>query len=235
MNPLPTKATWAIAIVCLLSSSPTQAEPTAKAVSTLEQQAEEVAALLIGKMDTSAQVIANSKAPNVQMTTCRIELLNPADSQSIFLYQEQAMSTSLDKPYRQRFLQISPSPLSQTVRSRSFKPADPTRWSGLCNATPSLEQTVDLSDLGTPVCNVFLKQVGKSYMGNTPTDGCPANIRGAVRITNHIEITPDSMNTWDRGFDAQGKQVWGAKTESYQFRRQKATRGEREEVRGFEL
>jgi hypothetical protein len=220
MSTLPLRASGAIALASLLSSSPAMAEPTVQTSSTLEQQAEEVASLLEGKMDTSAQAIANPKAPNVQMTTCRIGLLTHADPQSIFLYQEQAMSTSLDKPYRQRFLQISPSSLSQSVRSRSFKPADPTRWVGLCNVTPSLERNVNLSDLGIPVCNVFLKRVDTGYMGNTPIDGCPANVRGAVRITNHIELTPTRMNTWDRGFDAQGKQVWGAKTESYQFRRQ---------------
>ncbi len=208
-----------MSLAYLLTPAIAIAESTAKTSSTLEQQAEEIAAFLSGKMDTSAQAIANPKAPNVQMTTCRIGLLSPADSESIFLYQEQAMSTSLDKPYRQRFLQISPSPLSQSVRSRSFKPANPTRWVGLCNVTPSLERTVNLSDLGIPVCNVFLKQVGTSYRGNTPIDGCPANVRGAVRITNHIELTPNRMNIWDRGFDAQGKQVWGAKNESYQFRR----------------
>ena len=228
MNPLSLQASGAIALAYLLTSVVAIAKPIAKTSSTLEQQAEEVAALLSGKMDTSAQAIANPKAPNVQMTTCRIELLTPADSESIFLYQEQAMSTSLDKPYRQRFLEISPSSLSQSVRSRSFKPADPTRWSGLCdsrkdrftNRADNPKQIINLSDLGTPICNVFLKQVGTIYLGNTPIDGCPANVRGAVRITNHIELTPASMNTWDRGFDAQGKQVWGAKTESYQFRRQ---------------
>jgi len=228
MNPLSLQASGAISLAYLLTSVVAIAKPIAKTSSTLEQQAEEVAALLSGKMDTSAQAIANPKAPNVQMTTCRIELLTPADSESIFLYQEQAMSTSLDKPYRQRFLEISPSSLSQSVRSRSFKPADPTRWSGLCdsrsdrftNRADNPKQITNLSDLGTPICNVFLKQVGTIYLGNTPIDGCPANVRGAVRITNHIELTPASMNTWDRGFDAQGKQVWGAKTESYQFRRQ---------------
>jgi hypothetical protein len=227
MSTLSIKPSWAIAIAYLLNATVAIADPTATTSSTLEQQAEEVAALLSGKMDTSAQAIANPKAPNVQMTTCRIELLTRTDPQSIFLYQEQAMSTSLDKPYRQRFLQISPSSLSQSVRSRSYKPTDPARWSGLCNrASDSIERTVNLSDLGTPVCNVFLKRVDTGYMGNTPIDGCPANVRGAVRITNHIELTPNRMNTWDRGFDAQGKQVWGAKTESYQFRRKEARGGE---------
>ncbi|MBM0740264.1 chromophore lyase CpcT/CpeT [Phormidium sp. CLA17] len=221
ISKLPTTVSGTIAIAYLLHPTIAIAEPIIKTSSTLEQQAEEVAALLVGKMDTSAQAIANPKAPNVQMTTCRIGLVAQAEPQSIFLYQEQAMSTSLDKPYRQRFLEISPSSLSQSVRSRSFKPTDPTRWAGLCDRTSdSIERTVNLSDLGTPVCNVFLKQVGTGYMGNTPVDGCPAKVRGAVRITNHIELAPASMNTWDRGFDAQGKQVWGAKTEAYHFRRQ---------------
>jgi hypothetical protein len=194
------------------------AEPRALVIP-LEEQVKEVAAWLEGTMDTSAQAIANPKAPNVRMTTCRIELANQNPPQSIFLYQEQAMSTSLDKPYRQRFLQISPSPLSQSVRSQSFKPANPSRWAGLCDRDPKLNQAITFNDLGVSICNVFLKQSGTSYQGNTPADGCPANVRGAVRITNHIELTPTHMNTWDRGFDAQGKQVWGAKTESYQFRR----------------
>lgn len=82
MNPS-LQASGAIALAYLLTSVVAIAEP-ARTSSTLEQQVEEVAALLSGKMDTSAQAIANSKAPNVQMTTCRIELLPLADSQSIF-------------------------------------------------------------------------------------------------------------------------------------------------------
>jgi hypothetical protein len=187
----------------------------------LNQQVEEVASRLEGVMDTSAQAAINSKAPNVRMTTCRIQVTDVASAnadESIFLYQEQALSQDLSKPYRQRFLQLSPSLYSQSVRSRSFKPANPSAWTGLCNK-PTADRTIQFKDLGNPVCNVFLKRSGNDYIGNTPIDGCPAKVRGAVRITNHIELRSIGMDTWDRGFDANGKQVWGARAESYQYRR----------------
>jgi hypothetical protein len=173
-------------------------------------------------MDTSAQAIANPKAPQVQMTTCRIRLTDRAAEPpvAIFLYQEQALTNSLSKPYRQRFLQISPSPYSQSVRSLSFKPVNSATWSGFCHKS-SGERILHHADLGTPVCTVFLRRSAEDYVGNTPVDGCPANFRGAVRITNHIVLHKTGMDTWDRGFDAAGKQVWGAQTDSYEFRKVK--------------
>lgn len=187
----------------------------------LQQQVREVASFLEGMMDTSAQAASNPKAPSVRMTTCEITVTGSSSSetsQSIFLYQEQALTKDLTKPYRQRFLQLSPSVLSQSVRSQSFKPTNPQQWSGFCNK-PASDRVVQLADLGSPVCNVYLRRSNLGYVGNTPTDGCPANVRGAVRITNHIVLTAAGMDTWDRGFDAIGKQVWGAKAESYQYRR----------------
>ena len=187
----------------------------------LEKQVKAVASRLEGAMDTSAQSLANVKAPNVRMTTCRVSLTTTEaewQHNSIFLYQEQALTKDLTSSYRQRFLQISPSAYSQSVRSLSFKPATPTAWINFC-AKPEGDRTIQLRDLGTAVCSVFLKPSGDAYVGNTPADGCPAKIRGAVRIKNHIVLRTIGMDTWDRGFDAAGRQVWGATAESYQFRR----------------
>ncbi len=75
-----------------------------------QQQVEDVASRLEGTMDTSAQARANPKVANVRMTACRIGLSDrnsQSTNKSIFLYQEQALSPELSKPYRQRFLEIS--------------------------------------------------------------------------------------------------------------------------------
>ena len=187
----------------------------------LEQQVDAVAARLEGVMDTATQASANPKVSNVRMTTCRVTLTEQekaSQTPTIVLYQEQALANALTQPYRQRFLQLSASPVSQSVRSRSFKPANPTTWVNVCNQ-PATARIVKPVDIGTVVCNVFLRRAGDDYVGNTPADGCPANVRGAVRIKNHIVLRSIGMDTWDRGFDASGKQVWGAKAESYQFRR----------------
>jgi CpeT/CpcT family (DUF1001) len=196
-----------------------QARPDSSLTRSLEQQTEEVATLLEGVMDTSAQAIANPKAPNVRMTTCRVRVkdANPK-GEAIFLYQEQALTQELAKPYRQRFLKISANRPSQSVQSLSFKPEHPTAWNGFCNQ-PNSARILTSKDLGSPVCSVILKRSGKGYVGSTPVEGCPANVRGAVRITNRVELNSAGMNTWDRGFNAQGEQVWGAKSESYQYQR----------------
>ncbi len=187
----------------------------------LDQQVEEVASYLEGIMSTADQAATVPNAPDVQMTTCRISL---ADSQPasniVFLYQEQALAGKLAKPYRQRFLQLSPSPYSQSIRSLSYRPNDPTVFINFCNK-PLKERAVRLQKLGSPVCSVFLKRSSDAtYIGNTPVDGCPAHFRGAVRITNQIVLSKTGMNTWDRGYDGNGKQVWGAKAEAYQYKKQ---------------
>jgi hypothetical protein len=51
-------------------------------------------------MDTSAQAAKNPKAFTVRMTTCRVQILGAGNA--TYLYQEQALADSLDKPYRQR-------------------------------------------------------------------------------------------------------------------------------------
>lgn len=188
----------------------------------LEQQVETVATRLEGVMSTAAQSNVNAKISNVRMTTCRVTVTVDKDAsqgKTIMLYQEQALAKELTNPYRQRFLELSASPVSQSVRSRSFKPTKPATWVNFCNKATN-DRVVKPQDLGSVVCNVFLRPSGDNYIGNTPADGCPANVRGAVRIKNHIVLQPDGMNTWDQGFDAAGKQVWGAKAEAYQFRRE---------------
>jgi CpeT/CpcT family (DUF1001) len=172
---------------------------------------------LEGVMDTAAQAVANPQAANVTMTTCRIQVAaaDPAMTGAVYLYQEQARSLELPKPYRQRILEITDRPLSNTVRSRSFKLANPTAWVNFCDRA---ERMIDRADFPEVVCAVFLKESGKGFAGTTPADGCPTKARGAVLIRNRIELSDGGMDTWDRGFDGQGRQIWGAKTESYQFR-----------------
>lgn len=188
----------------------------AVAVPSLSQQVDQVAQYLIGVMDTSEQAAKNNDVSNVTMTTCKVKVEGSTDA--IYLYQEQAIEPKLDQPYRQRFLQLSPNSQSQTVRSLSFRPVDSKKWTNFCNQPESV-RVVQARDLGTPFCSVFLKQSGDGFVGRTPIDGCPANVRGAVRITNQITLRRDRMETWDRGFDSNRKQVWGAEAEAYQFRK----------------
>ncbi len=208
------------AVVAFLWAAATPAYAVAQSVP-IEKQVEDVVSHLIGVMDTSAQAAANPGAPNVRMTTCEVRVENADTSlntrPSVFLYQEQALSRNLAKPYRQRFLRIAPSGDRQSVESRAFRPPTPETLIGLCDR-PKIKRVISSSRLGDVTCSVFLKPVGENYVGQTPREGCPTNYRGAVKITNTITLHQTGMDTEDRGFDEAGNLVWGAKEQSYQFR-----------------
>jgi uncharacterized lipoprotein YbaY len=197
-----------------LVTIPWLSAPTASAAD-LTQQAEQVVQHLEGILSTAQRAAANPKVANVTMRTCRVQVANPPAG-SIYLYQEQAIHDKLTKPYRQRILEISPSPASQTIRSRSSKLADQAKWVNFCDRA---DRQIQREDFPTVVCAVFLKPTPEGFSGTTEATGCPANVRGAVMIRNRIRLHPNGMDTWDRGFDAQGKQVWGAGDEPYQFLR----------------
>lgn len=154
--------------------------------------------------------------PITVLTTCRVNV--PQKTNSVVLYQEQGIVGNLEKPYRQRFLEIISDRQSNLVYSHAYKPSNLEDSSNFCNR--SLEnRTVFEESLGELVCTVTLKPFLNVYLGTTPPEGCPAKVRGAVKITNRIILHQEGMDTWDRGFDESGNQVWGAEDEAYQFRK----------------
>lgn len=170
---------------------------------------------LEGVMSTASQAEADPSFVAVQMTTCRVEMNNP-EPNSVFLYQEQALVEGLGSPYRQRFLQITDGARDR-VDSITFKPDEMDRWVDFC-AQP--DRRISVADLGEQVCSVALRTaVIGGFVGSTPTNGCPSNVRGAVRITNVVVLHSQGMDTWDRGLDAAGNQVWGAEEIPYRYRR----------------
>ncbi|WP_164928520.1 chromophore lyase CpcT/CpeT [Gloeobacter violaceus] len=200
----------------LLAAVPSPAEQNA--LPATERQVEEVVTRLTGIMTTTQQAQSDAARPDVRMTTCSVQLEGDK-SKAIYLYQEQTMSNNLGAPYRQRLLRIAASADGRAVESAGFKFVEAKPLAGLC-AKPAAERLIAPMALdGDPTCTVRLVQAGDKYMGTTPEGGCQSNVRGAARITNEITLYKEGMDTRDRGFDAQGNQVWGAKEEPYRFRR----------------
>lgn len=200
------------ACVSGISATPADSLPNSPSASV-----EQVVVHLEGVMDTSAQAAANSDKANVRMTTCRVRTTDDNNSNSVYLYQEQALNDSLNSPYRQRFLEITPGDRQNLVVSHTYKLENAELWNGLCDR-PLAERVVDSDRLGESVCSVFLQPFASVYIGRTQPGGCPTNFRGAVTITNRIILHDRGMDTWDRGFDAEGQQVWGADATGYQYR-----------------
>jgi hypothetical protein len=69
-------------------------------------------------------------------------------------------------------------------------------------------------------CTVALERAPDgAFVGGTVGTGCRSSLRGAAYATSEVRIDPDGIESWDRGFDPHGNQVWGATAGPYVFRR----------------
>ena len=69
-------------------------------------------------------------------------------------------------------------------------------------------------------CTVFLtRDEDGSFSGSTREKECTSTLREASYATSEIVITTDGVASWDRGYDADDQQVWGAVKAGYVFLR----------------
>lgn len=73
--------------------------------------------------------------------------------------------------------------------------------------------------IGEASCMGTMKRIAEDYwMGGAD---CPNSFRGGVRVDSKSIRTRDSYVNWDRGFDVEGKHVWGPASGGYIFKRVK--------------
>ena len=136
-----------------------------------------------------------------------------------WLYIEQAVAESKDKPYRQRVYQLRKRNDGK-IESLVYTIPDPLRFAGdYKKEFPLLRLTPD-SLILKEGCEVVLYQADNGYFeGSTVEKNCSSDLRGASYATSEVMIDKDKMISWDRGFDESGKQVWGAADGGYIFKK----------------
>ncbi|MBD3170213.1 MAG: hypothetical protein GF307_12075 [candidate division Zixibacteria bacterium] len=136
-----------------------------------------------------------------------------------WLYVEQAISDSQDEPYRQRvyqLLQLNDTTFQSTV----YMINEPSRFAGAWKNEDPLEGLTPDSLTIREGCEIIMFPRGDSvFVGGTLGDFCESNLNGATWATSIVRVYPDMLYTWDRGFDEEGNQVWGAVKGGYEFRR----------------
>lgn len=201
----------ATAFLATLAAAAHPAEPAA-----------EFAALATGAFTSQAQAERDPAYDRVDAVIARIW---PERTDGVWLYQEQAIIprgqwadpvAARRTPYFQRVSRLSALPDGR-VRRDTYTIAAPARFVGLARpgyAGPQLTP----ADLGPAGCPIMLERIAASHWTGR-MDACPNTRRGAVRMTSLSIATPDGFANWDRGFDADGKVVWGPVAGGYVFRR----------------
>jgi hypothetical protein len=176
------------------------------------------AQLLAGRFDSSAQAAADpAEFKAVQLRACPVEA---PELGARVLYVEQAMVEKPGAPYRQRVYVIEAGPGEGAVRSRVFTLREPKARVGLCDVPAAAPPRVAASEVEERQgCAVELNYTGEVYRGSTVGKGCASELAGATHATSEVLVTAKTIESWDRGYNAAGAQVWGATKGPYRFDR----------------
>ena len=182
---------------------------------------EEVASLLAGTFDSRIQAGTDPK----ELRPIRLVVVLVPRSRlgegSPVLYLEEALASRPDEPYRQRFYRVEET-ADGGVLSRVFEPKEPLAVSGKWRDPADLA----LYGRGDVVerigCAVRLKKTPEAWEGGTEGKNCPSALFGARYATSQVKLVPGRVESWDRGYDLEERQVWGAKEGPYVFERRSA-------------
>jgi hypothetical protein len=143
----------------------------------------------------------------------------PERTDGYWLYVEQAVADHLERPYRQRVYHVTEEGDGR-IRSEVYEIPDPLRFAGVWKSGDRLGSLTPDSLSLRRGCAVILDRVSEgAFEGGTVGEECLSTHRGAHYATSMVRLTPEGLTTWDRGYDAEGNQVWGAAGGGYHFKR----------------
>lgn len=134
-----------------------------------------------------------------------------------WLYVEQAAANALERPYRQRVYHLVDT--AEGVRSDVYLlPGDPLELAGA--TSDRFEAFGPEALVLREGCSIFMAEEDGVFVGATRGKGCASTLGGASYATSEVRVERDVLTSWDRGFDANEVQVWGAELGAYVFVRE---------------
>lgn len=210
------KKTLLLALLIAFASCKNKDTKTEDILESKGADIEELFAMMHGSFNSEKQAEADSTYYNISLHMYPIW---PGDG--FYLYVEQAINEMQNKPYRQRVYELKQ--LNDSVISSAvYTLPNDSLWIGKWR-TPQAFDSISASDLvARDGCAVLMKRNEDNYyQGATHENACKSTLRGASYATSIVEITANKIESWDQGFDAEGKQVWGAEKGGYIFDRLK--------------
>lgn len=175
---------------------------------------------MVGSYSSAAQHERDTSYLNIELEMRRIWL---KESAGIWLYVEQATAKKKDKPYRQRIYHLTQQDDSTFISTvcdldsmHLFTGAykDIARFNGM--------KTEEARPL--PGCALVLHWRNGHFIGSTKENECKNAWGKATYATSEVDIGPDGMVSWDRGYDDTNTQVWGAEKGGYEFVKRKPSK-----------
>lgn len=179
---------------------------------------ERLVTMMQGSFSSEEQSLSDSDYYDIRLEMKRIW---PERSDAKWLYVEQAVASMKDKPYRQRVYKIT-NTYEGRFESAVYTLKDPLRFAGEWKKENPLSGLIPDSLEAREGCSVILTLMNNgSYEGSTNGKDCQSDLRGAKYATSEVVISDEGIKSWDRGYDENDKQVWGAEKRGYVFKKLK--------------
>lgn len=180
--------------------------------------AKRVADMLAGDYTSAAQAAEDKEFLEVELHMARIW---PERTDGHWLYVEQAMAAAREKPYRQRIYCVTEGDAG-SVLSMVYELPNAAERVGAWHEPQAFDADSPGALVKREGCVIRLVREGDAWVGTTNGKDCLSSLRGATYATSEVRLLADRIETWDRGFDAADRQVWGSKKGAYRFDKQPA-------------
>ena len=184
-----------------------------------QQNLNKLKSFMIGSFNSQEQAEQDTNYYNISLHMYEIwpEQSTPKD---FWLYVEQAVAKIQDRPYRQRIYHVIE--IDKThFTSEIYELPNPKEWV-LTWKEPEKFLSLKISDLTElKGCGVNLTYKKNQFFGSTNKENCLNNFRGASYATSEVTVSKKAMNSWDRGYNGENVQIWGAEKGPYVFKKLK--------------
>ena len=207
-----------VALSALLLSACAAVAPATTAVAPTNAasiaKTKELANFLIGYFTSAEQAKNDKDFFNIEL---RIVPVWPHRTDGPWMYVEQADAKTPEKPYRQRLYRLEMQGEKYVSHIYTLK-GDPLRFASDWKKPIPLG-SASLADIEERKgCAVIMtRNSAGNYVGATAERACSSDLRGASYASSIVDVSPTLLNSWDQGYNAEGKQVWGSTKGPYMF------------------
>ena len=172
---------------------------------------------LIDNMQGAFSSEAQAKADtNYHHITLDMQRIWPNSTNGAWLYVEQTAAWTPGKPYRQRIYHLTQQ-TDSTFTSTIYKMGHPENYVGGHLDPGKLDTLTEDSLEVLRGCALQLTHRDGVFSGATVEGACENAWGKATYATSEVSVYSDRMVSWDRGWNNDKEQVWGATEGGYIF------------------
>ena len=180
---------------------------------------EDVKELIIRMEGTFDNAEQYAQDKNYNNTTLHVKRIWKKRKDGNWFYSEQTPSDRMEEPFFQSVYHISRKD-NETMEAKIYQLPAAERFVGAWQKEDKFKIFRKDSLIETTGCALMIKlNEDGDFWGTTPGKDCKIPVEGTAYFTSSLTIYPTMLVSWDKGFDANDKQVSGPEKGGYRFRK----------------